>query len=357
MWLNATVRAAAILGLGSSAKALQPFQKDSVATWLIGLPASSSEADVILIFGGDGTVHRHLAQLVKLQLPVLVVPCGSGNDFARALNLRSVKDSLAAWHKFSSSGSNVQTIDLGVITPWAPDPQGLKPQIQEEPVRSAEALRHPPPRHPPLRHPNPRHRNSFPTPPDAGEAPAPHDPTRYSVPGNRHYFCCVGGVGLDGDIARRANHLPRWVRGHGGYVLSLLPALLRFAPRLIKISATENSRADQFTVRSERPTVLAAFANTPVYGGGMKIAPDARFDDGQLDICIVRDVDKFKLFFLFPTVYFGRHLSIPEVEYFQAQHLRVETEGPLDVYADGEYVCSTPIEVSVAANALRVVVP
>ena len=84
---------------------------------------------------------------------------------------------------------------------------------------------------------------------------------------------------------------------------------------------------------------------------------DARFDDGQLDICIVRDVDKFKLFFLFPTVYFGRHLSIPEVEYFQAQHLRVETEGPLDVYADGEYVCSTPIEVSVAANALRVVVP
>jgi diacylglycerol kinase family enzyme len=368
------MRAAAILGLGSSAKAQQLFQKNSAATWLIGLPASSNEADVILIFGGDGTVHRHLPQLVKLQLPVLVVPCGSGNDFARALNLGSVKDSLAAWHKFSSGGGNVRTIDLGVIMPWGPDPQGLKPQFQEEPLRSAEALRHP----------NPQRLNSFPSPSETGESPAaakagpsqnkfaarlkpcpdtppqPHqvgDAATYSAPGAHHYFCCVGGVGLDGDIARRANRLPRWVRGHGGYVVSLLPALLRFAPLPMKISAAENSRADQFAVRSETPTVLAAFANTPAYGGGMRIAPDARFDDGQLDICIVSDVDKFKLFCLFPTVYFGRHLSIPEVEYFRAERLRVETEKPLDVYADGEYICVTPIEVSVAANALRVLVP
>jgi len=110
-------------------------------------------------------------------------------------------------------------------------------------------------------------------------------------------------------------------------------------------------------VRSEKPTVLAAFANAPAYGGGMKIAPSARFDDGLLDICLVTDVDKFKLFCLFPTVYFGRHLSIPEVEYFQAERLRLETEKPLDVYADGEYVCATPIEVSVAHRALRVVLP
>ena len=68
-------------------------------------------------------------------------------------------------------------------------------------------------------------------------------------------------------------------------------------------------------------------------------------------------MDKLKLFCLFPTVYFGGHLKIPQVEYFQAQRLRLETEGPQDVYADGEYVCRTPIEVSVARGALRVVVP
>jgi diacylglycerol kinase family enzyme len=99
------MRAAAILGLGCSAKDLKPFQTDSSHAsqnieWQIGMPASHEDADVVLLFGGDGTIHRHLGQLVKLGLPVLVVPAGSGNDFARALGLRSVRDSLKAWQKF-----------------------------------------------------------------------------------------------------------------------------------------------------------------------------------------------------------------------------------------------------------------
>jgi diacylglycerol kinase (ATP) len=293
------MRAAAIFGLGSSTRNLKPFQKNSDAEWVIGLPASPSDADAILIFGGDGTVHRHLADLVKLRLPVLVVPCGSGNDFARALNLRSVKDSVAAWGRFSSGGGNERTIDLGVIATTA------------------------------------------------GEAPGPRDTAR-------HFFCCVGGVGLDGEVARRANHLPRWLRGHGGYVLSLAPAILRFVAFPLTIFIPQPP--DGWTMRSSNPTVLAAFANTPVYGGGMKIAPQAQLDDGQLDVCVVTDIDKFKLFCLFPSVYFGRHLGMPEIEYFRADRLRVETERPLDVYADGEYVCQTPVEVSVATGALRVIV-
>ena len=87
----------------------------------------------------------------------------------------------------------------------------------------------------------------------------------------------------------------------------------------------------------------------------MKIAPRAQLDDGILDVCIIRDMNRLKLFCLFPTIYFGRHLSIPQVEYFQADRLRLETEELLDVYADGEYVCQTPIEVGVARGALRVI--
>src|ERR1700675_2738431 len=97
------MRVAAILGLGSSAKHLQSFARVWDAIWHLGLPASPSDADAVLILGGDGTVHRHLAQLVKLKLPVLVVPRGSGNDFARALQLRTVKYALAAWRQFTSS--------------------------------------------------------------------------------------------------------------------------------------------------------------------------------------------------------------------------------------------------------------
>ena len=55
-------------------------------------------------------------------------------------------------------------------------------------------------------------------------------------------------------------------------------------------------------------------------------------------------------------MYFGRHLSMEEVEYLHTSRLRIETETPLEVYADGEYVCKTPIEVNIARNALRVIV-
>src|SRR5271169_1989967 len=113
------MRAAAIFGLGTSAADLKAFQAGSPTEWLQGLPASSSDADAILIFGGDGTLHRHLPALVRLQLPVLIVPAGSGNDFARALNLRSLQDSVRVWHDFEAGKISAQAIDLGVIVPSA----------------------------------------------------------------------------------------------------------------------------------------------------------------------------------------------------------------------------------------------
>ena len=96
------MRAAVIFGLGTSPADLKPFQTGFTTEWLQGLPAASGAADAILIFGGDGTIHRHLPALVRLQLPVLIVPAGSGNDFARALNLRSTRDSLRVWRDFES---------------------------------------------------------------------------------------------------------------------------------------------------------------------------------------------------------------------------------------------------------------
>ena len=295
------MRAAAIFGLGCSQKNLGPFQTDSSIEWRIGMPAAADQADIILLFGGDGTIHRHLSQLVKLGLPVLVVPAGGGNDFARALGLRRVRDSVAAWRRFCAGQDNLRPIDLGVIT-------------------ALEV---------------------------AGESPAPHE--------SRRYFCSVAGVGLDGEVARRANDLPRWLRGHGGYALTLAPTIFRFAPLPMKILTP--GEGGNWTVLSDQPTILAAFANTSTYGGGMKIAPHAQMDDGQLDVCVIGGIDPFKLACMFPTVYFGRHLNIRDVEYFQAARLRVETEAPLDVYADGEFVCRTPVEVSVEPGALKVLTP
>ncbi|HEY4905511.1 MAG TPA: diacylglycerol kinase family protein [Candidatus Sulfotelmatobacter sp.] len=273
------------------------------------MPSLTEQADIIVIFGGDGTVHHNLAQLVALNLPVLVVPAGSGNDFARALGLRSVEDSLRAWQKFYRQRSNVRSIDLGVIRPLEPD-------------HDAPASNQPPP--------------------DA----------------SARYFCTVAGVGLDAEVARRANTLPRWLRGHGGYALSLFPTLFRFAPFAMQIrTRADDAGKTDWNLRSTGPTMLAAFANTSSYGGGMKIAPHAQVDDGLLDVCVIGGIDPFKLACMFPTVYFGRHLRIREVTSFQAANARVETQCPLDVYADGEYVCRTPVEITVQSGALKILMP
>jgi diacylglycerol kinase (ATP) len=291
------MRAAVIFGLGTSPADLKPFQSGSPTKWLQGLPASSGDADAILIFGGDGTIHRHLPALVRLHLPVLIVPAGSGNDFARALELRSTRDSVRVWREFEAGKVQAQAVDLGVIVPSA----------------------------------------------------SPERP---------HYFCCVAGCGLDAASARRANQMPRWLRGHGGYALAMLPLLLKlpaFRMRLTRVSDKQVHEND--AVEAEKLTLLAAFANTQFYGDGMRIAPQADFADGKLDICRIHKLSPLKLLSMFPTVYFGRHLLLPEVEYSRAERVRVETETPLDLYADGEFVCRTPAEISVAAGALRVIYP
>ena len=261
------------------------------------------DVDVILLFGGDGTIHRHLSQLVKLAVPVLVVPAGSGNDFATSLGLRRVRHSLEAWRTFCTGAGNVRAIDLGGIT-----------QLGEESARDSA---------------------------------------------NVWYYSCVAGVGIDAAVLERANRMPRWIKGNGGYALSVVPTIFSFDPIPLKIQipAAGLDSSEQWATRSDQPTLIAAFANTPLYGGGMRVAPMAKMDDGLLDVCIVAGMSRFKLLREFPTVYAGRHLRLKEVEYFQASRLRVETEHPMDVYADGEYVCRTPIEVSVQPAALKVIVP
>jgi len=89
----------------------------------------------------------------------------------------------------------------------------------------------------------------------------------------------------------------------------------------------------------------------------MKIAPHAQMTDGKLDVCLISDIDKLKLFCLFPTVYFGGHLKMREVQYLQTERIRLEPEQPLDVYADGEFVCRAPVEAGIVPSVLKVVVP
>jgi diacylglycerol kinase (ATP) len=239
-----------------------------------------------LIFGGDGTVHRYLPDLYKYKIPTLVVPAGSGNDFAKALGIANRSAALRAWKRFCTTSDNVKEIDLGVIR---------------------------------------------------------------SLSGTETLFCCVASCGLDAEANRVANQMPAWLRGWGGYVVAAVQTLARF--KTVEFTVL----ADDRTIRREG--YFVAVANAHRYGGGMRIAPEARLDDGLLDICFIGQMARLKVLCALPMVPFGGHIRLKQVEYFRSRRLKLEAARPLDVYGDGEFLCRTPVEIGLLPRALKVIVP
>jgi diacylglycerol kinase (ATP) len=291
------LRAVAILGPNATMQDVRRFDVAGVQLEPLSPGNPLAGCDAALVFGGDGTVHDHLAEFVLNQVPVLPVPLGSGNDFHRAVGFASVEAALDAWRGFCAGRASSRRIDLGMISRVI---AGTEPKFVS-------------------------------------------------------HYCCVGGVGLDSEANRRANAMPRWLRANGGYIAAVVGAVAAYKAQRITIEARCGSSGSTGLSRISEPAMFVAFANAPSYGGGMRIAPKAQLDDGLLDVCFVRKVKKARLLRLFPTVFSGDHLGIDEVRYFQSESLRVETESPLDVYADGEFICKTPVEVTVAPKAMRVI--
>ena len=277
--------AAALLHPDVSSKVVDRFRSSGVEIKILETLDDSTNYSAALIFGGDGTVHRHLPQLHQNKIPTLVVPTGSGNDFAKGLGIRSVEIALQAWQRFCADQKNVKETDLGVIRSG-----------------SQETL-----------------------------------------------FCCVAGIGMDAEANARANRMPPWLKSRGGYVLAALQSLIAFKPAEMNIT-TEGREM-------RRSAFFIAVGNALSYGGGMKVTPHAMLDDGLLDVCLVSKMNKLKLLCWVPTIFFGQHLRLKEVEYFQAGQIRIGAERKLDLYADGEYAAQTPVEIGVIRRGMRVIVP
>lgn len=285
--------AAALLHPAVSPRAVEVFQKISPGLQIKKDLTAGGPPDAALIFGGDGTVHRYLPELHKFRIPVLVVPAGSGNDFAKALGIRNVQIALKAWRHFCEGRQNVRKIDLGVIR-----------------SRTEERL-----------------------------------------------FCCVAGAGLDAATNARANQMPFWLRARGGYLLAAVWSLAVGRTAAITVRSEKFVPCEADPGPSAQPAWLVAIGNAHRYGSGLKIVPEARLDDGLLDICLVRKMSKLKLLCALPTVFWGGHVGLKQVEYFRSAGVRLESNPPLDIYADGERVCQTPAEFSVIGSALNVIVP
>jgi diacylglycerol kinase (ATP) len=154
-------------------------------------------------------------------------------------------------------------------------------------------------------------------------------------------LCC----GFDSAVTDRANRL-RWPRGPRRYDVALLAELARLRPRPVGLTVDGDSR--------ELAVTLVAVANTPRYGGGLRIAPAADPADGLLDVVVVGPVGRRELVRTRPRLVTGTHVDHPAVTVLRGREVTLRGAG-LVTCADGEPVAPLPAVSVCVPGALTVV--
>ena len=165
---------------------------------------------------------------------------------------------------------------------------------------------------------------------------------------NGRAFACIASVGFDSEANRVANEA-KLVRGNLVYAWAAIRALIAWKPTRFEVSL--DGREHEF----EGYTVAAA--NSPYYGGGMKVAPSADPGDGLLDVIFVKRTSKLRFLMNLPKVFAGTHVELDEIEAHRAREAVVRADREFDVYADGDPITTLPATVKLAPHALRVIAP
>ena len=158
------------------------------------------------------------------------------------------------------------------------------------------------------------------------------------------YFANIAQVGIGGAVVARSATLPGFL-GPAKYVSAFWLVLPGFRPGTVRVDAD----GEAFCWRAHNVVV----ANCRFYGGGMHISPKSKPDDGALDVLVMAG-PKSDAFTIVPKVYRGTHLPHRNIVELRANRVRVETELPFQIEADGESLGTTPATFEVIGTPIRV---
>lgn len=168
---------------------------------------------------------------------------------------------------------------------------------------------------------------------------------------NGRYFLLFAGLGLDAQVARDLEPRPRSAKQLG--VLPYLAAGVMAAAEFYGVRTTVVVDGKVIKGRS----LFILISNAQLYGGLLRIAPDARLDDGLLDVVIFDGAGPGYTLRHLMHVLGGRHLRDPSVKFRRARRVMVDCAVPWPVQVDGDPFGATPMTFQVAPRALRVLVP
>jgi diacylglycerol kinase (ATP) len=165
------------------------------------------------------------------------------------------------------------------------------------------------------------------------------------------WFAGLLSAGFDAAVNERANRMRR-PRGRSRYVLAVLLELARLTPHRYRITIDRDARQVE--------AVLVTVGNSASIGGGMRLTPDARMDDGLLDVLVATPLPRWRLVRLLPKVFTGAHVHDEHVTIERGRVVTIDVadrRAPAPVvYADGERMGDLPVTLEVVAAAIRVLV-
>jgi len=161
------------------------------------------------------------------------------------------------------------------------------------------------------------------------------------------WFAAVLGAGFDSMVNERANRMT-WPRGRARYNIAMLTELRTFAP----VPYVLELEGEIWHTEA----MLVAVGNGSSYGGGMRVCPGARMDDGLLDVTVLGPISKPEFVRVFPSVYRGTHVDHPAVTVRRARRIRLSAPN-VTAYADGERVSVLPVTCEAVPGALVVYAP
>jgi YegS/Rv2252/BmrU family lipid kinase len=167
----------------------------------------------------------------------------------------------------------------------------------------------------------------------------------------QRFFVNAANVGLGAAIVDTWKRLPTRLGRNINHALRITEGL--------RSLSTYRNKWIKLSVGNKVETICACavvVANGQYFADGMQIAPQARLDDGLLDVVTFGDVGKSELLKIWPTLYKGSHIRHPKIRERKATAVTIESDEQLLIEADGDIIGESPVSFSVIPSALTVVV-
>jgi len=169
------------------------------------------------------------------------------------------------------------------------------------------------------------------------------DVGKFRTHGQDYYFLNILGLGFVADVTKTAFKLK--ALGNIAYTIGVLyrTAFLKAFPMTMEADGK----------KLEKDVIFVEISNT-TYTSNFLMAPDAKIDDGLLDITILKKLTRRRLLQCFPKIFTGEHILFEEVEQFKARKISIQTKTPKVLTPDGELVGISPIQVECLRQAVEV---